>query len=69
MLAADHHDPQGFIRRLHATYRRAAYAAAGDRRWTLEPPAGWLDLSTVPARRKLDRRDSGARFLRGRIRR
>jgi hypothetical protein len=67
MLAADHRDPHGFIRRLHATYRRAAYAAPGDRRWTLELPSGWLDLSTVEARRKLDARQRD-RLLRGRRR-
>jgi hypothetical protein len=65
MLAADHRDPHDFILRLHATYRRAVYAAPADRRWTLELPTGWLDLSTVDDRRKLDDHQR-RRLLRGR---
>lgn len=67
MLALDHRDPSDFVRRLHATYRRASYTAPADRRWTLDLPVGWLDLSTVEARRKLDPFQR-ARFLRGRRR-
>lgn len=49
---------------------RAAYARASSRRrrpgWTLEPPAWWVDTSTVAARRRLDVHER-ARWLRWRV--
>lgn len=65
MVALDHRDPSDFVRRLQATYRRAAYPAPDDRRWTLDLPSGWLDLSTVEKRRRLNPQQR-VRFLRHR---
>jgi hypothetical protein len=67
MLAPDHHDPSGFVHRLHQAYRRARYMSPEGRRWTLDLPVGWRDLSTVDARRRLNP-DQRRRLLPGRRR-
>jgi hypothetical protein len=54
MLAGDVADPTAFIRRLHAAYDRAADKPRSQRRWTIEPPPGWVDTTTVAARRAVD---------------
>jgi hypothetical protein len=51
MVAGDVRDPTQFLRRLHAAYDRAADR---QRRWTIELPPGWVDTTTVAARRALD---------------
>ena len=54
MVAADVADPSAFLRRLHATYARAAAAPVAERRWTLQKPAWWLPTEPVAQRRALD---------------
>jgi hypothetical protein len=54
MLADDVRDPTRFERRLEAAYLRAQARPAGPRLWTLDPPPGWHDTTTVAARRALD---------------
>lgn len=51
----DLRDISAFERRLDAAYRRAG-ERSGPRRWTVEPPAWWVDTSSVEARRALDER-------------
>ncbi|MBM9458357.1 hypothetical protein JK386_00395 [Nocardioides sp. zg-536] len=57
MISTDLRDTRGFERRLDAAYERAAAAQASypgrERAWTLERPDGWVDTSTVAARRAL----------------
>lgn len=65
MLADDHRDPSRFERRLEAAFERARSRPPEARRWTLEPPTGWIDTSTVAARRALGP-DLRARLLRHR---
>lgn len=53
MTAADLGATGPFVERIHAAYRRAARISAGDRQWTLDQPAWWVDTTTVAARRGL----------------
>lgn len=53
MMAGDVRDPAAFIARLRAAYDRAADLSPSRCRWTVEPPAGWIDTTTVAARRAL----------------
>lgn len=53
MLAPDVDDPTAFLQRLAAAYDRAADRPASRRLWTTERPPGWVDTSTVVARRAL----------------
>jgi hypothetical protein len=52
MMSTDRRDTSRFVRRLGATYRRGA-DRHGDRNWTVEQPAWWVDTSTVAQRRAL----------------
>ena len=53
-VAADRRDPAAYLRRLRRSYERAAHIPSSRRRWTVEPPSGWRDTTTVAARRALD---------------
>jgi hypothetical protein len=48
---------QALARRLDEAYARAALRPAELRRWTTTPPQGWVDTSTVAARRALEGRE------------
>lgn len=61
MISTDLRDLAAFEQRLAAAYRRAARRTPSDA-WTLEPPPGWVDTTTVAARRALDER-TRARLL------
>lgn len=61
MISTDLRDLAAFEQRLAAAYRRAARRTPSDA-WTLEPPPGWVDTTTVAARRALDAR-TRARLL------
>lgn len=65
MMRGDLRDPRRFLRRLDAAYRRAAARPRSDA-WTLEPPAWWVDTSSVEARRALDP-ESRQRWLRRQV--
>lgn len=52
MASGDLRDVVAFERRLDAAYRRAA-GRAPTGAWTLTPPPGWVDTSTVARRRTL----------------
>ncbi|MBG6099235.1 hypothetical protein [Nocardioides luteus] len=54
MVSADLGDPSGFKARTLAARKRAR-AAAGPRRWTLDPPAWWTSTVTVAERRALSK--------------
>ena len=56
MLADDAQDPSRFVARLLGSQARAAAQPRSSRRWTLERPGGWVDTTTVAARRALDLR-------------
>lgn len=62
MMSQDQRDTSDFERRLDAAYRRAR-SRPRPRPWTVEQPAGWVDTSTVAARRALTP-DQRARWLR-----
>jgi hypothetical protein len=53
MLRGDVPDPTAFISRLRAAYERAADRPARRRLWTAQPPAWWIDTTTVAGRRAL----------------
>lgn len=53
MMAGDRRQPDRFLRRLRAAYRRAADRSGTGDRWTLDQPDWWVDTSTVGARRSL----------------
>ena len=59
MLASDLRSPHGFMDRLAGAYTRAARRTT----WTVVAPPGWIDTSTVVARRALEGADRG-RLLR-----
>ena len=60
MTAADLADPSDFLRRTRQARERAAHLP---RRWTIESPEGWVDTTTVAARRGLTTSQRG-RLLR-----
>lgn len=53
MLTDDGPNPSAFARRLRFAYERAAEMPASRKRWTHDPPAWWVDTTTVAARRAL----------------
>ena len=63
VVASDHADKDALAARFHAARRRAAFAAASTRSWTIEPPYWWIPTHTVALRRALDERQRG-RLLR-----
>lgn len=56
MMTGDRWDTSRFVARLDAAYARAARRTRQDT-WTLAMPEGWVDTSTVAARRALSDRD------------
>ncbi|WP_205473557.1 hypothetical protein [Nocardioides sp. SYSU D00038] len=52
-MAGDLRRPAAFADRLLTAYRLAAEIPLRRRRWTLDPGPGWIDTSTVAARRAL----------------
>lgn len=52
MISTDLTDMVSFERRLEGAYRRAA-GRTGEPSWSLVPPDGWVDTSTVERRRSL----------------
>ncbi|WGL53030.1 hypothetical protein P5P86_04205 [Nocardioides sp. BP30] len=62
MTSADRHDPSEFVLRTWDAIRRAS-RRPGPRRWTIEPPPGWVDTTTVAARLALST-EQRARLLR-----
>ncbi|MBD3916803.1 hypothetical protein [Nocardioides hwasunensis] len=53
MMAGDVADRGAFARRLREAYVRAGRTPVADRLWTIETPPGWVDTTTVEARRHL----------------
>lgn len=53
MTAPDLADRWPFVERLGEAYARAARRPQGQRLWTIDPPQGWIDTTTVAARRAL----------------
>lgn len=57
MLSSDRSDGyRSFLARLATAYDRAA-TSDGTRRWTIQRPRGWVDTSSVTARRRLSSAD------------
>jgi hypothetical protein len=54
MVASDRADDYAsFCSRLATAYANARHAPADERPWTVDPPAWWVNTSTVVARRVL----------------
>lgn len=57
MVSDDLRDLSSFERRLASAYRRAGQRRSRRREWTTDLPEGWVDTSTVAARRALTEAD------------
>ncbi|GAB4012968.1 hypothetical protein [Nocardioides ultimimeridianus] len=55
MMAGDLASPGRFLSRLRAAWARAEARRGEPRRWTIEMPPGWVDTTTVAARRAAGR--------------
>jgi hypothetical protein len=58
MMSTDGRDTRRFLVRLASAYRRARARRVGDS-WTIDPPAWWVDTSTVARRRLLTEQQRG----------
>ena len=50
VVGSDVHDIPRVVERIEATYARARWAPAAERRWTLTPPPGWSSPPTLDER-------------------